>query len=129
MQSEYAGHGHRGMTLAEELMERILKMPYGDPQGVSSPGPESGETAVSGFDNADDFHGYTEPAGGLRDVSGQYYPSDYQEFSRRVTARYESRSIPGLEGPIPGLWVVVEARDQRGQTFSVTRFIPEPVEQ
>jgi len=51
--------------LAEEMMEEILSKPFRDPDGSSSPGPESGESARDDFDNMDDYHGYSESAGGI----------------------------------------------------------------
>ena len=122
-----AMHAQRAIGLAEELMESILALPYDDPDGDSSPGPEVDETSVSDFDNADDFHGYSEPAGELTDTAGLTYPSEYQLFSREVIAQYDSHVVAGLGAPMPGLTVTVTARDQAGRTWSLTRFIPEPV--
>ena len=37
------------------------------------------------FDNIDDFHGYSESAGSLKDQSGTLLPSAYQKFSQRMS--------------------------------------------
>lgn len=126
MQGQHAGHAQRAVRLAEDMTEYILSLPYYDPQGSSNPGPEAGEIQPTGFDNADDFHGYGEPAGQVKDPGGTLYPEDYQVFSRRVTAEYGSQTVPGLGNPIPGLTVTVTVQDQAGRTWSLTRFVAQP---
>ena len=79
----------RAQFLAQQLMEEILSLPFDDPDGQSSPGPEPGETSRSLFDNIDDYHGLQEPA-------GQMYGPDQTpitdphlaEFSRQVSVQY-----------------------------------------
>ena len=58
------------VALAEELMEEILSKPFDDPAGGQTPGPEAGETSRSLYDNIDDYHGYTEAAGQIKDANG-----------------------------------------------------------
>ncbi|MCY2931996.1 MAG: prepilin-type N-terminal cleavage/methylation domain-containing protein [Planctomycetota bacterium] len=58
------------VALAEELMEEILSKPFADPNGVQTPGPEAGETGRSLYDNIDDYHGYSEADGQIKDVNG-----------------------------------------------------------
>jgi type II secretory pathway pseudopilin PulG len=75
--------------LASDLMEQILLLPFHDPGGGVSPGPESGETVPTGFDNIDDYHGYTELQGQIRDATGAVFTdSRYANFSRNVTCEY-----------------------------------------
>jgi len=119
-------HSQRAISLAEELAESILALPYNDPDGPSSPGPEPGESGVSQFDNADDFHGYYEAPGELRDAAGNVYPSEHQEFRREATAQYTSQTVTGL-GTLPGLNVTVTVRDKEDRTWVLTRFMPESV--
>lgn len=126
-QMHEAMHAQRAIGLAEELLESILALPYHDPDGNSSPGPEADELSVSDFDNADDFHGYSEQAGEVMDAAGVAYPVEYQLFSREVTAQYDSHTVPGLGAPIAGLTVAVTVRDKTGRTWSLTHFFPEPV--
>lgn len=125
VQLHHSVNSQSAVRLTEELVERILALPYADPDGESALGPEVGEIGPLDFDNADDFHGHTEAAGELRDVAGSLYPQSYQQFSRSVSARYESITVAGLGGPIPGLTVTVTARDLKGQTWTLTRFIRE----
>jgi prepilin-type N-terminal cleavage/methylation domain-containing protein len=73
--------------LASDLMEQILLLPFHDPDGEASdyiPGPESGD-----FDNIDDYHGYTEVQGQVKDATGAVFTdSRYVNFSRNVTCEY-----------------------------------------
>ncbi len=125
MQMYHAVHAQRGAQLAGELMARVLALPYFDPDGASAPGPEVGETSVLDFDNADDFHGYSQAPGQVRDVAGNLYPASFQVFSRSVTVEYGSESVPGLGNPIPGLTVTVTVQDSKGLTWTSTRFVRE----
>ena len=128
MASYDASQSRRAVKLAEELAEYILSLPYYDDGGAETPGPEAGETSMGAFDNADDFHGYTDPEGVLKDMSGSAYPAEYQVFARSVLAQYADVSVDGLGGASHGLTVVVEVRDRKGRTWEVTRFIPQPID-
>jgi prepilin-type N-terminal cleavage/methylation domain-containing protein len=74
-----------GAGLAGDLMEQILRLPFHDPQGTNySPGPEAGD-----FDNIDDFHGYTELQGQVKDATGAVFTDPkYLNYSRSVTCVY-----------------------------------------
>jgi len=122
-QMHYALKTQRAMRLAEELMGRILALPYDDPDGPSSPGPEPGERSVWKFDNMDDFDGYAESAGQIKDAAGNLFPAEYQIFSRSVTVRYETVSVPGLSSSLPGLRATVTVQDPDGVTWTLTRFV------
>jgi len=77
--------------LAGDLMEQILRLPFHDPGGGATPGPELGETVPTGFDNIDDYHGYTEIQGQVKDATGAVFSvtdSRYANFSRNVTCEY-----------------------------------------
>ena len=81
--------GTQAGNLAEELMEEIISKNFDDPQGASSPGPETGETSRLLFDNIDDYHGLVELAGAVKDFSGQVISSAASNgLSRHVTADY-----------------------------------------
>ncbi len=119
-------HHARAVALAEAMMDEVLAKPYADPQGDQTPGPDAGETQRDRFDNADDYGGWQEPAGALRDAEGSLYPSAYQRFSRTVSAAYETRSVSGFSSDQAGLAVVVRVADDRGGVWEIRRFIPEP---
>ena len=78
--------------LASDLMEQILRLPFHDPAGVASdysPGPDAGETGPANFDNIDDYHGYSEPQGQMKDATGTVFTdSRYANFSRNVICEY-----------------------------------------
>jgi type II secretory pathway pseudopilin PulG len=118
-------HDVRAQTVAESTIEQVLALPYKDPDGPSLAGPEADESTPASFDNADDFDGFTEPAGSLTDVVGNLYPPQYQEFSRAVSAEYGTGSVDGGT-PVPGLIVTVTVTDADGRTWGLTRFIREP---
>lgn len=125
-QAYHAAHAQRGIMLAEAMIERILALPYNDPDGASAPGPEGGELTLADFDNADDFHGYSEAAGQVADLAGQVYPAPYDEFARSVTAAYGTSHIPEFGDALPGLTLSVTVTDANNRSWSLTRFIPEP---
>ncbi len=126
-QTHYAMHEMRAMSLAEALMEEIQDLPYNDPDGASVAGPESGESTRSQFDNCDDFHGFAETAGQVKDQSGTSYPSEFSKFTRSVTASYATLSLPTV-GSTNGLNVTITIGDGTGKTWTLQRFIPEPFE-
>jgi prepilin-type N-terminal cleavage/methylation domain-containing protein len=78
-----------GAGLAGDLMEQILRLPFHDPQGTNySPGPEGGD-----FDNVDDFHGYAELQGQVKDAAGVVFTDPkYANYSRNVTCVYATVS-------------------------------------
>ncbi len=127
VQSHHARHIQRATMLAEEAIEWVLALPYDDPGGATSPGPESGETSRETFDNADDYHGFTQSAANLTDLAGEAYPAAFDGFARTITCQYTSITPAGLD-TVTGLLVTVTVTDARGGSWSVTRFIPEPVE-
>jgi hypothetical protein len=69
------------------MIEQILRLPFHDPDGSGSdyiPGPEAGD-----FDNIDDFHGYVESQGQVKDSTGTVFTDPiYANFSRSVTCEY-----------------------------------------
>jgi prepilin-type N-terminal cleavage/methylation domain-containing protein len=78
--------------LASDLMEQILRLPFHDPDGPAydyHPGPDAGETGPANFDNIDDYHGYKELEGQVKDAAGAVFTdSNYKRFSRNVTCEY-----------------------------------------
>jgi len=81
-----------GAKLASDLMEQIISKPFHDPDG--SPydynlGPDAGETMFADFDNLDDFDGYSEAQGQVKDATGTVFTgSNYTNFSRDVSCQY-----------------------------------------
>jgi len=82
--------------LASDLMEQILRLPFHDPDDETSYslGPDAGD-----LDNIDDYHGYSEPQGQMKDATGAVFTnSKYANFSRNATCVYHAMSPQ----PVPG---------------------------
>ena len=62
-QTSNAQYAMYGSVLAQELMEEILRLPYNDPSGVNTIGPDSGETSRTQYNAQDDYSGYTDGYG------------------------------------------------------------------
>lgn len=81
-----------GAKLAGDLMEQITTIPFHDPDGSAyyyNEGPDAGEATLEDFDNIDDFDGYTEPQGQVKDSSGVVFTdSNYTRFSRDSICDY-----------------------------------------
>lgn len=76
-------------ALGRELLAEIFQLPYKDPQGGSTFGPESGETGSTraSFDDVDDYDGYAETP--PKDLAGGQLPNS-AGWSRQVAiARVE----------------------------------------
>lgn len=78
-----------GAKLAGDLMEQIITKPFLDPDGSVydfNPGPDAGDTL---FDNIDDFDGYSESQGQVKDAAGAVFTDPaYAKFSREVNCQY-----------------------------------------
>jgi len=75
--------------LASDMMEQILRLPFHDPGGGTSVGPESGETGPANFNSINDYHNYFEAQGQVKDASETVFTdSRYTNFSRNVTCEY-----------------------------------------
>ncbi len=72
--------------LAGDLMEQILRLPFHDPDDETSYnlGPDAGD-----LDNIDDYHGYIEAQGQVKDAAGVVFTDPrYANFSRNVICEY-----------------------------------------
>jgi MSHA pilin protein MshD len=116
----------RAAMLAGGLMEEILSKPYSDPGGASALGPEAGETTRTLFDNADDYHSYSEAAGSLATADGTAYTSEFQVFSRSVTCSYTTVTIASLSVNVSALQIVVTVSDTSGTVVTLTRVMLQP---
>jgi MSHA pilin protein MshD len=77
------------VAYAQELMEEILSRPFDDPGGGMTPGPEAGETSRDLYDNIDDYHGYSEADGQIKDMYGLAATDRLAAgLSRSVAAEY-----------------------------------------
>ncbi len=103
---------------ADELLERVLALPFADPDGPSALGPEIGETVPTGFDNADDYHGYSDT------VALEPGPTA-EQFTRSVSMVLGSETLIDLGASVPGLTVTITVEDDQATAWTITRFIPE----
>lgn len=119
-QMQQLRHSQQAIMLAEELMERVNALPYNDPNGIVTTGPDGGL-----INNMDDYDGFTQAAGQLKNLTGTLYPSEFQTFSRTVSAKYGTISLTGL-GTVNCLNVTVTVTDAHGATWRLTSCIPQP---
>lgn len=132
-------HVHQGDRIAvaarlgRDMLEEIAAREYRDPTIPTNFGPETGEARAT-FDDADDYHGYSEAAGVLTDFAANAYPADHQAFARRVTVTATSQTVvfrdpltnADVPRSFPGLSVVVTVQSSGGGEWQFSRFIPEP---
>src|SRR4051812_41986760 len=62
-QSKLARDTLNASFLAQSLMDEILRLPFNDPNGYTTWGPDSGENGRGTFNNVDDYSGYTDGVG------------------------------------------------------------------
>ena len=108
--------------LAGALMEEIISKPFADPDGLSSPGPEVGESARADFDNIDDYHGYAEAAGEILDGRGQ--PAGdllAYDLTRHVTTTYVYVDGQDVSDPANFIRIEVEVRRDGQALATLTR--------
>jgi hypothetical protein len=117
--------------LAEELLEEILLKPFEEPddgdeaaEPVENFGPELGESDRSQYTAIDDFHGYEEAAGTIRDLAGDVVNDPAAAgLSRHVTVEYvDVAGQPAEEGPC-FLRVIVEVRYLGEAVVTLTRLV------
>jgi hypothetical protein len=117
-------HAGRAIALAEALMEEILSLPYRDPNGLPAAVPG---TPRDQLNSMDDYNGFSEPLGQVKDAAGAVYGGAYSRFARSATVRQASMTVPGFSAGGPGLSIKVTVTDHRGRTWTAARFIPEPL--
>jgi len=112
--------------LASDLMEQILRLPFHDPDDKTSysPGPDAGD-----LDNIDDYHGYNETQGQVKDATGVVFTdSKYANFSRNVTCVYHAMSpqpAPGSLEECDFISVTVQVNYNGKQMATIIRLVSE----
>jgi hypothetical protein len=111
-------------SLASELTERILALPFEDPDQASSPGPETGETSEDLYDNIDDYHGYAQPIEPLRAPDGTVL-DDPAAAGMTRTAACEYVYVSGQDTGQPPTFirVTVEVRRRGDPMVSFSRLV------
>jgi MSHA pilin protein MshD len=111
------------VCLAEEMMEEILLKPFYDPAGVSTPGPEAGETRAT-FNCIDDYDGYYEGPGNIASFDGvKLNTPESQGMSRQVTASYVYVSGQSTALPASFICVKVDVTLNGALVASVSRLV------
>lgn len=119
-----AGHQHlkqgedasRAIRLAEHLMEEIASRQF------------AGTDAGRANWHLQDFDGFEEDAGDVRDFSGALYETSDQRFSRSVSIVDASVTVAELGNmTLSGKHVTVTAGLSTDRQWQLTRFFPEPV--
>ena len=112
--------------LASDLMEQILRLPFHDPDDKTSysPGPDAGD-----LDNIDDYNGYNELQGQVKDWYGAVFnDSRYANFSRSVTCEYHAmwpQAAPGSPAECHFISVTVQVNYSGKQMATIVRLVSE----
>jgi len=113
--------------LASDLMEQILRLPFHDPTGSASdysPGPDAGD-----LDNIDDYDGYNEAQGQVKDATGAVFTDPkYVNFSRNVTCAYVAASpqpAPSDPAQCKFILVMVQVNYSGRETATIRRLVSE----
>ena len=113
-----------GAKLAGHMIEEIISKPFLDPDGSAydfNPGLDTGE---ANFDNIDDYHGYSESEGQVKDAAGAVYTdSNYIKFSRDVSCEYVYVSQESGAGEPVFIRVTVQVRWNNREVASISRLV------
>jgi hypothetical protein len=119
-----AGHQHldlsekrlRAVRLAGDLLEEIVSRPY------------AGAGADRSTFCVDDYNGFQEAPGELKQASGTLYGGEDQQCGRVASVTATTITVSELENAvIPGKTVTVTVSDADGHEWELSRFIPEPI--
>jgi Tfp pilus assembly protein PilV len=103
-QSDYSLHAQRAAELSDDLMERVMALPYA---------------------SATTLNNFSESVNNIKNAGGVLYPADYQKFSRSMTVVTSNQTVTGL-GTFAGVTVTATVNDQVHNSWTLTRFIPQP---
>ncbi len=106
-QSKLARDTLAASFLAQSLMDEVTRLPFNDPNGYTTAGPDPGNTTRATYDNIDDYSDYSDGPNSLTDLAGNAYPASYQGFTRTVTMTAVSSTPPGWGRTLTGLQIDV----------------------
>lgn len=122
----HALHEAKAVSLVQSTMEQVLALPYEDPDGDTTFGPDDGEFGPSFFDALDDYEGWISNAGSLTDANWRLMPEGYQRFSVAVGVEVRNTGTLGVLGTdADGVQVKVNVTDDQGMEWTSVRFVPE----
>ena len=109
------------VALAQEMMDEVLSKRFYDPDPNSNYhlGPEPNETSRGLYDNYDDYDGYAEAAGNIRNFQGAPCTDDLAaDLSRSVSVCYVR--VPGQSASEPCTFVLIQVTIWEGAKQIVT---------
>jgi len=119
-QSKLARDTLSASFLAQSLMDEIMRLPFNDPQGYTTMGPDGNEIRAT-FDNVDDYCGYTDGPGPITDLVNNAYPDAYKGFVRTVSMTAVSTSPAGWNRTLTGLLVTVSVTKDGAELVKLQR--------
>ncbi len=121
-QNELSGRYTVAVNLAQGLLDEILTHQFDD-AGTYPAGPEGGETRAV-FNNVTDYHGLSEPEGGIQDGGGNTLTDpSLVGYSRAATAEYVF--FPGQDTAANPtfIYVTVEVKYKGASMIKLKRII------
>jgi type II secretory pathway pseudopilin PulG len=116
--------------LAQSLMDEIMRLPFSDPAGYTTMGPDGSETRTT-FTNIDDYSSYTDGPGNVADQYGAYhaiadlagnaYGDTYQGFTRTVSMTAVSTTPSGWGKTLTGFLVTVSVSRDGAELVKLQR--------
>jgi type II secretory pathway pseudopilin PulG len=108
-QSKLARDTLTASFLAQSLMDEIMRLPFDDPLGYTSFGPDNAETRTT-FTNIDDYHNYADGSGTsttITDLAANTLPDTYQVFKRSVSMQAVSSTPTNWGRTVNGLLITI----------------------
>lgn len=118
--AQAAAELEQAVELGEALMEEVLARPFFEVDiKQASPGPGAGEGSRELFNNIDDFHGYAEVAGDLRNFDNLPITDPALDgFHRSVSVQYVA--FPGQAADDVNSFVHIQVQVYRDGALLVT---------
>jgi type II secretory pathway pseudopilin PulG len=122
-QANAAARLEQATAYGQALMEEILGRPFFPPGNrTAAPGPDSGETDKTLFNNLDDFDGYNESATGMRDYSNlPVTDSSAAGLYRSASVQYISFTGQAASDTNSFVRIIVQVWDGNANLVTLTR--------
>jgi type II secretory pathway pseudopilin PulG len=121
-QTQEAAKLEQAAALGQAMMEEVLARSFFEPDDrVAAPGRDPGEESRPLFNNLDDFHGYAESGGVLRDFQNVAVSAPSAAgFWRDVSVQYVSLTALGQAASDVNSFVSIQVRVFYNSTLLVT---------
>ena len=122
-QANAAARLEQATAYGQALMEEILGRPFFPASNrTASPGPDSGETNKTLYDQLDDFDGYTEASTGMRDYLNQpITDSTATGLYRTASVQYISFTGQAANDTNSFVRIIVRVWDGNANLVTLTR--------